>query len=263
MLTDWLTLQPVLQSTVSPLLWQPAHTDGHRRTPRGYSTSHRCDPQRIQPFEPRAPRRLQRCVRSHFARRTSGAFFFGNITRSQESAAWHGVAARRSSTIRRVVSPHCPGSRWYGTAFAKSTMMPSTDRSTVGPTATEAIARVSAAIVRSSSPQRLNLASTSAASRAGRPRTFCAGISIGSSEVELTKRRSGCRSTTTRLTYQSPSAVSELVGMTSVAGSNEFSFRVGRSMTMSQSSCGTSDIASMVILKHCNRNQWKHDCEAT
>ena len=67
----------------------------------------------------------------------------------------------------------------------------------------------------------------------------------------------------TRLTYQSPSAVSELVGMTSVAGSNELSFRVGRSMTMSQSSCGISGVASMVILKHCNRNQWKHDCEAT
>ena len=93
----------------------------------------------------------------------------------------------------------------------------------------------------------------------GGPAHSGAGISIGSSEVELTKRRSGCRSTTTRLTYQSPSAVSELVGMTSVAGSNEFSFRVGRSMTMSQSSCGSSDVASMVILKYCNRNQRRRE----
>lgn len=57
---------------------------------------------------------------------------------------------------------------------------------------------------------------------------------IGRSEVELTKRRSGSRSTTIRLTYQSPSAVSNLADPTSSAGSSDLSFRVGRSITMSQ-----------------------------
>jgi hypothetical protein len=111
-------------------------------------------------------------------------------------------------------------------------MMPSTDRSAVKPMMTGAIACFSASIVWASMPRRVSRAATSSPSRVGRRRTSRAGNNIGRSDVELTSRSSGRRSTTTRLTYQSPSAVSDLVGTISAAGSNELSFRVGRSMTM-------------------------------
>ena len=69
------------------------------------------------------------------------------------------------------------------------------------------------------------------ASRFGSPRTSRAGTRIGSKEVELTSRRSGRRSTTNRLTNQSPSAVSESSEI-SFTGNAVRSFRVGRSVTI-------------------------------
>ena len=169
---------------------------------------------------------------SHFAPRISGVLLSGNITPLKGRPAWQGVSAKRSSTSRSVPSFHCPASRWYGTDFAKSTMMPSTERSTVGAISTGAIARVSASIARGSTPLFLSLAPTMPARRLGKPRTSRAGNNIGRSETELTRSRRGCRSTTIRLTYQSPSAVSEVVPTNPVAGSNEASVFVGRSITI-------------------------------
>ena len=119
-----------------------------------------------------------------------------------------------------------------GSDFAKSTAIPRTDRLSVGAITTGLIARVSASIVRDAMPRRLKRASTTPARRLGSPRTSRAGTTIGSSDVELTKSRRGRRSTTIRLTYQSPNAVSDLIEITLDTGSALLSLRVGRSITM-------------------------------
>lgn len=81
-------------------------------------------------------------------------------------------------------------------------------------------------------PRRANRPVTMSPSCAGSSRTSLAGTNIGSRDAELTRRRSGCRSTTNRLTYQSPSAVSEL-STVRVMASEVQSFRVGPSITIS------------------------------
>ena len=125
---------------------------------------------------PRAPRRRAAVCSPATSPAEPPVPSFPEISRGPRRAL-RGTESRQGALPRSAgwFPPTAQAPRWYGTAFAKSTMMPSTDRSTVGPTATEAIARVSAAIVRSSSPQRLNLASTSAASRAvgGGPHIPC------------------------------------------------------------------------------------------
>lgn len=81
-------------------------------------------------------------------------------------------------------------------------------------------------------PHRRNRADTIAASRLGRLRTSRAGITIGRSVAELRRRSSGCRSTTSRLTYQSPSAVSDAADGTADSGRRALSFRVRRRTTI-------------------------------
>ena len=111
-------------------------------------------------------------------------------------------------------------------------MMPRMERSRVAPVAAGLIARCSASIMGLAMPRRVNRRSTSSAMRFGSSPTSRAGTNSGNKEAALTKSRSGRRSTTIRLTYQSPSAVSDGVETSDVTGNAVRSFRVGRSITI-------------------------------
>ena len=112
-------------------------------------------------------------------------------------------------------------------------MMPTTDRSAVGPTETGRIAPRSACITGSGIPRRRRRAATRSGRRSGRLATSRAGMSIGSRLRALTKRRSGRRSTVIRLTYQSPRAVVESADIEVEIGKAAASFCVRRSTTIS------------------------------
>ena len=73
---------------------------------------------------------------------------------------------------------------------------------------------------------------TSAGTRPGNPGTSRTGINNGSRDVELTRINSGCRSTTRRLTYQSPRAVSEAPATGRAVAKSARSLRVGRRITI-------------------------------
>src|SRR5215471_3954936 len=65
----------------------------------------------------------------------------------------------------------------------------------------------------------------------GRSRTFRARTKTGSKDAALTRRSSGCRSTMSRFTYQSPRAVSDATAICDT-GNMRCSLRVGRITTI-------------------------------
>jgi hypothetical protein len=82
--------------------------------------------------------------------------------------------------------------------------------------------------------KRRNAEATKCGSRSGSEPTSRAGTNSGNSPLLLTTNSNGRRSTITRFTYQSPSAVSDSGVTAAETGSNFRSFCVGRRMTMTQ-----------------------------
>lgn len=130
------------------------------------------------------------------------------------------------------VSLQSPFCTWKGSILAKSTRMPSTERSVVLAIYPRNMAATSASIKPLEMPNRSRRRATSRARRSGSYFISRAGNTMGSNERDLNKIRSGFRSTTTRLTYQSPSAVSERNSPSAERGRVFSSFRVGLSMTI-------------------------------
>ena len=80
-------------------------------------------------------------------------------------------------------------------------------------------------------PRRRRRSATIVGSLPGSARTFRASATIVSRDRELTRRSNGWRATTSRLTYQSPSAVSDAAALAVTGGSAGSTFRVALNTT--------------------------------
>lgn len=162
----------------------------------------------------------------------SGAVSHGNNVLRPGVETLQGVAANWISARRKSTSLQPFSARQYGTVLSKSTSVPTTDLSRVGPTITGYIAAISRWISESATPNRRRRCPARAGSRSGSCRTCRAGSRIESSEREDTSSKRGCRSTTNRFTYQSPRAVSASRSSAEAGGSHLRTFFVALSITI-------------------------------
>ena len=101
------------------------------------------------------------------ARNNCRVAFPGKMTSWKDRLARQGVSASDSSADRRELASHPSSGRSYGIILAKSTIVPTTDLSFVGPTRTVSMASISRPIRCQSTPSRRNLSAIRPGKRSG------------------------------------------------------------------------------------------------